>query len=181
MARKSKLDRELEKTGYSPKRTNKYDLETLEEYPDIGVEYDEALLDCTDSSYVEVEDSFVMDWRDDVDLESINELIHGAPIEWAPTVNGFAMTLKRGDTKKSARESKLETFGLHGTAVGIINSLLKGEYEIRVFRDSLIADHWEFILRPVVWWKAMDKNFGRRMDELFVRIDDWNKLMIRIS
>ena len=179
MVRKSKLDREIEKTGFSARRTNLFDLESIDEAPDIGLEYDAVYLFGDSEDISDLEECFVVDWRDEFDFDLINSLIDDPPVDWCAAPKGFYLSVCRGDENKSARKSFVEAHGVNVVTLTLANDVLKGSYEIRVFRSSLVADHWEFVLHDTVWWKAMDKNFGLRMDELFVRIRDWNDLMKR--
>lgn len=181
MARKSKLDREIEQTGFSAKRTNKFDLELIDESPDLGVDYDDVYLFGEPDDIGDLEECFLVDWRDEFDFDLINSLIDDPPVDWCAAPKGFDLSVCRGDQIKSARKSFVEGCGFNVATLNLTNDVLKGSYEIRVFRSSLIADHWQFVLHDSEWWKTMDKNFGLRMDELFVRIRDWNDLMKRIS
>lgn len=158
------------------KSRNRIPLEDCrDELPDIGVEYDSVHLFGTEAAIQEYESDccVVVDWRGEDTLEDIGEVIGDGELQWAETKRGYGMTVAYGSRTASAREKEMKAVGFNGVLIQLLNKVLRPDYEIRIFRDSMVADTWCFLVKPVTWWKAMDKNFAKRTGEFCATLDEW--------
>ena len=163
MAKKPRSFKEaVQQVGRSKARTNKWPESEWDSLPDIGVEYDLIHLQGTDEDIIHEEpDCFAVDWRgSDVILEEINTRLDRSKLRVEKPARGFSWTISYRGKRASGREPDV------WSVVLAANRTLQGHYEIRVSRESLYGDTFEFMIKPVKWWRAMDKNFARRTDDV---------------
>ena len=54
-----------------------------------------------------------------------------------------------------------------------MDKVLKGaDEQMRVIAESFRSDTLSVIVKPVTWWKAMDKHFPKEMEKTYVRFKD---------
>ena len=144
--------------------------------PEIGVEYDWVHLTGERHEIAEYErehynSEFGIDWRQE-DVDTVREI--------ARCVDAPGLTAEyviHGKTEKiliayDGKQKRIAMTGDRKIALRTVANFLKSDYEIRVFRESTLSDTIECIIKPRDWWKAMDRRFRDRMNEVFIKLRD---------
>ena len=140
----------------------------------MPVEYDEILMSGSDEQLDEFAggEGIIVDHReeDDAIIEYVMERIpkSGLKYRWIGDQTDLAVTYKRHRTALSLTMSPSDRYRV----IRGINGILKGDYEMRVFRYSLLSDTHSLYIKPAAWWAEMDARFPARMEAVFSRISD---------
>lgn len=133
--------------------------------------YDEVLIAGDDEALMEyaydTDKCVVVDWREDDEdiVEYVADFVKGElsaemtedePPKMVVTYKGEESVI---ELTESAADRYVVLRGL--------NAVLEGEYELRVFKVTLESDTHAFLVKPVVWWQAMEERFGDRIEEVF--------------
>ncbi len=144
------------------------------ELPDIGIDYDAAHISADEDQILEFDEEndnscFRVDWRGDFEelFEDVNSRFGGAPVEPIEPKAGYTATVVRDGKTASAKSfDRVEI-------LQAMDKVLKGaDEEMRVITESLKSDTLSVMVKPVAWWKAMDKHFPKEMKKTYVRFKD---------
>ena len=144
------------------------------ELPDIGVAYDAAHISGDEDRILDYEEEnddscFRVDWRGEFDdlFDDVNSRFGGSPVEPAEPEPGYLGSVQRDDKKASIKSTdRVEV-------LQAMDKVLKGaDEEMRVIAESLRSDTLSVMVKPVTWWKAMDKHFPKEMEKTYVRFKD---------
>ena len=146
----------------------------LAELPDIGVDYDAAHIS-GDEAAIKVheaendDDCFWVDWRGEFEemFDDVNSRFSRAPVEPAAPKPGYKLTVTRDGKTASSK-----TFDRVEVLIAMDKVLRGADEEMRVVAESLRSDTVTVLVKPVSWWKALDKHFPKEMKKAYVKFRD---------
>src|SRR5262245_59107830 len=141
----------------------------------MAIEYDPVLIEGSDQKlqdYIwDTGKSIIVDHREEeaTIVEYMARIIPeaGLTCEFAED-DDLVVTYKGQPTKVGLTFSPKDRY----ITIRKLNSILAGDYEIRVFRATLDSDTHSLYVKSSEWWASMDAYFPDRIAHLFAKITD---------
>ena len=142
----------------------------------MGDEIDDVLLHGSEEQLRdfmdEAAESFPVDWREEETaiVDYVNERISPDELsyEWVGDEEDLALRYRDRRKRVGLTRSPRDRY----ICIRAINDVLAGDYELRVFRQSLDSDTHELYIKPAKWWGLFDSRDAERSAEVFKRIDE---------
>jgi hypothetical protein len=137
-------------------------------------QFDRVLIDGTDDQLFDYMDEsgecLVVDWRSEegVLIDELSKMIPEAGLahEWGDAEDDIYITYRGKLHKVGLTFSRVDRY----VTIRRLNEILRGAYELRVFRMTLDSDTHVFYPKPCAWWSAMEEHFPERMASDFARV-----------
>lgn len=126
--------------------------------------------DALSSFMDEAPEAIVVDWREEEEniVRSVSDALTPDSLTYYWLGEDLVIGYNGMDTPVGLTFSPRDRY----ICLRAINTVLKGRYELRLFRPSYYSDTHQFLVKPVAWWEAFDRLHPERSSEVFGKIDE---------
>ena len=142
------------------------------EKPELGVDYDLVHVNGDEDAIVAYEDEntescFLVDWKCEFEdlFHDVNSRLTDRKVETIQPPKGYKCCVQSAGKKKSLRS--FDRFDVLKAMASVIKG---GSEEMRVITESFQSDTIVVMVKPVKWWKALDKQFKSEMKSQYTKL-----------